>query len=421
MIKRKQKMCFRRNKVVWIACVLLTSAQLSGQTSKYEDAMATHYFHAWIRNIKSHISPVLSPANQKLLEEIHVILDSTSSEGYTVNSNSDERTITFGVNLVRSLARFTIAQYISFDTAAFNLSRFSGLYTSDYPYLNRSILPEDAAALNAEQKRHLFSVVGTDEFAWKIQGKLLVLFLHEFFHQVQQYSKITAKLSTRYPNKKMREAFLLDLEMSADTFAISTVGKAGLNVTEYMDAFTIFVHVREGIFPTIDQLTKRQINAYTYVIWGMDCKARPQPICEKMQKQRDGYQKLYRHYADLHAKEHLLTMRKKAVAQKNLFDLYNLGDFYFKGTSEHVADMDSAIYFYSLGASVTPLSPATGSGVQPDRQLEIIEYCALLAGKIYEIHKKDRAKAQLYIEKAKSISKMFPAEYYEKIIATLRQ
>src|SRR5690606_33050578 len=141
-------------------------------TKTYEDLVINFYFQKFITNINEHLIPTLAKKEVRILEEVQVRIDPTEG-AHTINSDSRSRTITFGIQLIRSLVKFSVSELINQDTVTFDRRRFAGFFTSVYPHLSPNTYPEDAAELTFEQKSKLKRMGDTDEFSWVISSKVM--------------------------------------------------------------------------------------------------------------------------------------------------------------------------------------------------------------------------------------------------------
>jgi TPR repeat protein len=389
------------------------------QTKYYEDIVIQHYFERFISNINNHLSPTLTAAERKKLERVVVTIDSTQANIRTIKSDSKRKTITIGVGLIRDLVKFSVAKLIDFDTASFDRNRFSGFYLSLYPYLSENTYPEDAAELTTEQRNYLRRIGDTDEFSWTISGKIMFIYLHEVAHQFQDYSSQVDKIMKK--KVSVRDSLLQNLELDADQFAVIKIAQMKLIPLEYAEVMAYFSIVKEERFSTVQQLAFRQVNYFNTCHQLYGCDQHNNEECRFINKRIDEFALLYNYYRNLYSTESLKEIHKKAIDEKNVHALYNLGDFYLKSTSLHESNLDSALILYEkiveLNATENQLY-----GANSIRQFnDIYEYASVVAGKIYEHKKRDPLRAISFYEKAAKNPRFLTKDYYTKLIDRLRK
>ncbi|WP_439695837.1 hypothetical protein ACFGVS_23680 [Mucilaginibacter sp. AW1-7] len=411
------KKCLRKSS--WLLLILISPQTIYSQTKKYEDDVINHYFDAFRKTINEHISPFLTKKEKNILNAVKIQIDTAGSGNYTINSNSDNQTITISTNLLRMLTRFSVAQVIDLDTLSFNRKRFSGFYLSVYPFLSSGIYPEDAAEISEDKKSILFKFCGTADFQWMIEGKCLFLYLHELAHQFQGVSEQLKTINESSESDSSKAAKRLALETDADTYAVDKIMRMNLDPREYADALTFFTFVKERKFSTVEDVVFRQINYYNFCLWGLQCERTKQDeLCMSLATHSKSLTRLFGFYSQLHSVASLKKIEQKAISSHDLGSIYNLGDFYLGGTSLHNEKLDSALYFYSLGASLK--KPGTALSMQDSKRFDQeYEYCCLLSGKIYELKQNDIRQAISFYKKASDISLMFSKEFYDALILKL--
>ncbi len=372
----------------------------------------------YINDINNHLFPILSKNDKSTLSRVKVQIDSSTTE-YTANSDSKEKTITFSSNLIKSIVRFSVAQLIDFDTTDFNRKRFAGFYTSIYPSLDNTIVPETAAELTEEQISLLKTIANTHEFRWIVEQKFMFVYLHELAHQLQDYSKKATRIENKKITRGEKDSLLFQLEIEADNFATDKLAKMDIDPTQCEDVLSFFSLIREKRFTTVRQITKRQLNFFEFCYKGFGCNSVDDELCQKIKSKYFGFIRLDHHYTQLLNLDSLKSMRKNAVVDLNIHSIYNLADFYFKGTSEHISNLDSAIYYYELGANLKLTDGNLFGATSKEQLIGIIEYCQVLAAKIYELKLHDKQNAIKYLKQAMTTAVFLPKDYYEKTIKRL--
>jgi|GEM_PF-4299823 len=402
-----------------VAFTLILNDTAFSQTTYWEQ-MVIENLPTYINDINNHLFPILTQIDKSTIGKVKVQIDSSTTE-YTANSDSKERTITFSNNLIKSIVRFSVAQLIDFDSTDFNRKRFAGFYTSVYPYLNNAIVPETAAELTVKQIDLLKQIANTHEFRWIVEQKFMFVYLHELHHQLQDYSEKSKQINAKNISQQEKDSLLFLLEIEADNFATDKLAKMDIDPTECEDVLSFFSLIREKRFTTVRQITKRQLNFFEFCYKGFGCDTIDDALCQKIKNKYFGFIRLDHHYTRLLNPDSLKTMRKEAVIDFNVHSIYNLGDFYFKGTSEHISNLDSAIYFYKLAANLKATGNNLFGATSKEQLIGIIEYCQVMTGKIFELKLQDKSNAINYFEQAMVTSVFLPREYYKKILQRLRK
>lgn len=403
-----------------IIFILFFIPKSDSQTNVYENWVISHYFDIWIKNINTHLAPYLNTNEKKILSQCTVKIDSSSNE-YNAHSNSDTRTIYFNANLLKGLVRYSVAQLIDLDTTNFDRKRFSGFYIALYPFLDEKTLPEEAAELNDNQKETLHAICETDEFSWTITEKILFTYLHEFEHQLKNINKQLDEI-----NKKQnvnRDSLKEDIEFDADEYAIDKICRMDLNPTEFESLLTLLTMSNERLYQPAKNFVLRLFNYYGYCAWGLSCDSSKleDTLCQQIYQRKRDFKKLYVYYDYLFDKDNLSQIANRAFKNIDVYDLYNLGDFYLKQTTIFEKKIDSALICYDAIASIN-LNDTSIHGASNRLQFSgTVEYANLLCGKIYELIKKDNKKALAYFEKAKSVSYFMTSAYYSELINRIKR
>ena len=398
----------------------------NAQTFLYEKWVIEHYFYKYIANIKAHVQPLLSEKELKALNHTEVFLDTDDTVSYTAFSNTDVHKITFSSNLVRYLVKFSVLEQIERNPSFFNRKRFSMFFISNYPYLTTKPYPEEEAELTSIQMDSLFKICEEDKFSFTITKKILFVYLHEFYHQLQNYNTVYRKIDEKRIPQSVKDSLLLNLEFDADRYALDKIANLHIDSvfdpTEYSDVLTFFAEIKENYFFTSEQIVDRILNYYYFCFSALNCKMEisDDTICNKVLSNIVSYKILQNFYLRISSTENLENIRNKAFIDSDLISLYNLGDFYFKGTSKHVMNIDSALLCYET-ASHLPQNGALYGAKDEVQYLNIVEYCCLMAGKIYQFKLLNLNKSLEYYEKAKSISLMFPQQYYIELNKKIKE
>jgi hypothetical protein len=405
---------------ITIALILLFISKGNTQTNLYENWVISHYFSVWIQNINIHLSPYLNSNEKKILSQCQVQIDSSSNE-YNAHSNSATRTIYFNSNLLKGIVRYSVAQLIDFDTTDFDRKRFSGFYIALYPFLNKNTLPEEAAELTDNQKEILRKICETDEFGWTITEKILFTYLHEFEHQLRDINKQLDEIGKK--QKVNKDSLKEDIEFDADEYAIDKICRMDLNPTKYESLLTLLTMTNERLYQPTKNFVLRLFNFYNYCSWGLSCDSSKldDTLCQQIYQRKKDFKKLYIYYDYLFDKDNLSKIVDRAFKNVDVYDLYNIGDFYLKETTVFDKKIDSALICYNVIANISLKDTSIHGASNRLQFLGTVEYANLLCGKIYEFIRKDNEKALAYYEKAKSVSYFMTPAYYSELINRIKK
>jgi hypothetical protein len=411
MNKRKRRL------FIFFVSVLVAGVQLPGycQTKTYEDWVVDRYFSKFIENINSHLAPILNEKEKKVVSNTKVFIDSLST-GYLVNSDSKNKTITFSKNLIKALVRYSVATLIEEKDLNFDRKRFAGFYLSIYQFISPDTYPEDAAELSVKEKKILEKVGETDEFSWTIVQKIMFIYLHELGHQNHDYTRKAKRIKSKRRLAKHADSLLLNLEYDADGYAVDKIAKMDLNPLDFEEALTFFFFIKEKTFPVAQQIVSRKVVMMKYCYNNFGCQKIQDSLCQRIQRRVDDWTQLHSFYQMLYEPKNLMNISTNALNSQNAHDLYNLADFYLKGSTDHVANIDTALFYYERIANLD-INSGNLYGTRNTKQLiDIIEYSQVVSGKIYECLKEDLKKALELYSNAEQHSSFLSRNYYLRLI-----
>jgi TPR repeat protein len=128
----------------------------------------------------------------------------------------------------------------------------------------------------------------------------------------------------------------------------------GLDAREYGEGLDFLQVIREQKYATSEDVARREINFFRYLAFGFKCQKElpTDTLCMGLAKREADYLELYKNLVYLHSNKNRLRMAYSAINNNDVYLLYNLGDFYLKGSTYIVAHLDSSLYYFRKGGNL---------------------------------------------------------------------
>jgi hypothetical protein len=397
----------------------------------YEDSIIPNLMHS-LFDIKKKLLKVISPVQRKHLLSVKFKID-TANTGLMINSNSNTNTITVGVGIIKAVARDQLAYDISMDAVSspnilgIDLSpelrkpRFYDFYRRYLYQISDTINLLNEAELDEDEMDAVQNWEGSEKFRWDFQKRIIYIVLHEFGHQLQEYSAKAEKISSGNQSLDRQRAQLAKLEFQCDSFVYSVMPKLHLVPIYYTNIIQVLANLRENRIMTQSDMLRRKklfiaLNARNckqlYKNSNIDCDALKREVeyadkdlrieQRNYDKELSGYQKV---------------TNREFVADP--INCYVLGYAYLKGVGPMAKNIDSAKYYFMRASDIC--INTMGAGIDTNKlksktEKIAFELSSLIAGKILA---NDRNQdCYLYYKRSSMISIYFPKEeYYDRLLA----
>jgi hypothetical protein len=392
----------------------------------YEDSIASNFKYA-IADIKKKLSRILPANQQKLLRRVKVTLDTTYF-GLELNSSSTDRTINYNWGIFKTFSRDQLAYFLSQNqgisgdimdifNVSFNRPNFYYLYST---YLNRisvDIDIKEQAELDEEQLIFLQNSESSDKFRWVYKRRLVFAFLHEFYHQVQNYDRLKIGIENSKLTRQQKNDKLLQLEIDADAYTYRIAPKLKIVPVNYTEVVHLFGVFRGNKLLTEAELNKRKQAYLTLLVknckidlakLGYDCQALRREVRYARNDMED-------EQAFFDFQKKTFAKRTEAVMNKDIGKLYHVGNVFLYRNTLVAKNLDSAFYYLSLVSLIGKEKFPESDSLYTSKLKDMFELSSLLAGKILELNKKD-ARALEYYTLAKRVSRYMPRDFYDRMI-----
>ncbi|WP_439695838.1 hypothetical protein ACFGVS_23685 [Mucilaginibacter sp. AW1-7] len=394
----------------------------------YDDSVAT-YFNDAMKDIKRKVKTVLPSKYIPYLNRVKVILD-TVGFGLQLNSDSKKHTITYNWGVFKTLTRDQLAYEISNPkemtdnlmeipcVTNFERPYFYKFYSDYLSKMTDNIDIAIQAELDTEKTEQLDCLQQAPDFRWIYKRRIVYTFLHEFYHQIQNYTDVLSKLnnSTTISYDEKRK-IIEKYEEAADAFVFRIAPKLRLRPTNYSEIPFLFRIFKERQFDTAIDLMKRQ-KVYFELLekncpvmlskQGYDCAALAREV--KLQQNDIDNENF-----EVAREKTSYDLRFEAMKNENLQQLFDTGKSFLVRNTLVIKNIDSALYYFTKTSEIGSRMPSEKANVTNRR---IYELSSLIAGKILELNKNDKDCLTFY-NRAKNIHYYFKEDFYASLISRI--
>jgi hypothetical protein len=394
----------------------------------YDDSVAANFKYA-MKDIKQKVRTVLPAKFIPYLDRVRVVLD-TSFFGLQLNSDSRKHIITYNWGIFKTLTRDQLAYQISNPKEMtdnllelscitdFNRPYFYKFYSDYLSKISDTIDVSIQAELDTDKIAQLDCLQQDPDFRWIYKRRAVYTFLHEFYHQVQDYTNELIRLNnSKNLSYDQKRKIIEKYEEAADAFVFQIAPKLRMRPTNYSEIPFLFRIFKERQFDTEIDLMKRQ-KVYFELLekncpnllskQGYDCDA----LAREVRLQQNDIDK---ENIEVSEEKASYDSRFSSVKNENIKDLFNTGRAFLIRNTLVVKNIDSALYYFSKASDIG-LKKYDSKMLTNDRK--VYELSSLVAGKILELGKKNQS-CLIYYNRARNIHYYFKEDFYASLITRL--
>ena len=367
----------------------------------------------------------LTAKQKKVLLSLNYSIEETNSFG--IYSNSDSRLINYNKFSWLSIYRYLISKQIArpgeqlnadydseFDSG-YNRRKYFNFYNYFLKWLPTNIDVIQHAELDTTLQSEFKEIINSEEFKWQAKKLVTYIYLHEYFHQLQNVNDQKRKIST-IKDRNVRDSAELTLEIQCDSFALYKAFEIEILPEDFLEVYNIIETFRNQN-TTLDIL-ERRYNYYEMLLRAGKYFDHPYLKFSIGTYYNSAASVHYDLSEFKHKTFNSLSDLKVLAAKKNdvklFFDIgYSyLSENYTIDSVYKSSALDSSLVFFEKAANCDV-------SVMDTTALVIKEKSLLFCAKIKELIIKDRSAAIKYAAAAGKISLYFPKDYYEHMIKRL--